>query len=156
MTEMAVQRVDPDLKIAALDERVTSFGTRLSTFESNVQRSFTQLDQAINALSQQIQSNQRTPWPTLISLGILLLGFVGAIGGLAYLPIRQGLDRVEAAQERISGDVQEALNALPDKYITRAETERIAVWTAEERAQTQARITALESAIYAPAWERRR
>lgn len=145
-------RPDPDLKIAALDERVTSFGTRLSTFEANVSHNFAQLDRAINNLSSQIQASQKTPWGTIVSACGALIIFVSAVGGLAYFPIREGLNRLEVAQKDLSANVADAINGLPDKYITRLESERIATWANRDRERTADRLDRIEDMLFAPAW----
>jgi len=85
-------RADPDLNYAALQERVYGLGQQFLHFEQATTRGFQQVETAIAALSAEVRAGGKTQWQTIVTAVGVLVTILGAIGTLAYLPVKGGMD----------------------------------------------------------------
>lgn len=85
-------RADPDLQYAALQERVHGLGQQFLNFEQATTRGFQQVEHAIAALSTEVRAGGKTQWQTIVTAIGVLVTILGAIGTLAYLPVKSGMD----------------------------------------------------------------
>lgn len=126
---------DPQARYAALDERVTNLGTRLTSFEQNTARSFTQLEASIVGLSAEFRTNQRPQWA---ALGVMLTAVI-AIGALAYWPVRENQNEFRESIKTITASI----NVIPKEYLSRQEADQRAARGLEDRQRTESAITDL-------------
>lgn len=85
-------RIAPDMQYAALQERVHGLGQQFMHFEQATTRSFQQVESAIATLSAEVRAGGKTQWQTIVTSVGVLVAILGALGTLAYLPIRNGMD----------------------------------------------------------------
>lgn len=85
-------RADPDLQYAALQERVYGLGQQFLNFEQATTRGFQQVETAIAALSTEVRAGGKTQWQTIVTAVGVLVTILGAIGTLAYLPVKSGME----------------------------------------------------------------
>lgn len=136
---------DPEARYAALDERVTNIGTRVTALDTRVTEGFQAMSAQFGALASEIRTGQKTPWGVIWSAIGVFITFVVVIGGLAYWPIRESTTRLEDAQIKLTETVRLTVDGLPDRFITRLETERLSTRAAEEREAERQRIIDLEN-----------
>lgn len=126
------------VNIGALQQRV--FG---------LEQAVNNISQQLTSISQQITSGAKPNWSVLVSTAGFCLLFAGAIGGLAYAPIRENQTDLKAALI----DVTKAIGSQGEKFVsireldgrsgrTRQEIERLntdlnAQDTAQRRAMEQ-------------------
>lgn len=85
-------RFDPDTQFAALQERVHGLGQQFLHFEQATTRGFQQVESAIALLSTEVRAGGKTQWQTIVTAIGVLVGILGALGTLAYLPIKTGME----------------------------------------------------------------
>jgi hypothetical protein len=83
---------DPSTQYAALQERVHGLGQQFLHFEQTTNRGFQQVESAIATLSAEVRAGGKTQWQTIITSVGVLVAILGALGTLAYLPIKNGMD----------------------------------------------------------------
>lgn len=86
-------RADSDLQYAALQERVYGLGQQFLNFEQATTRGFQQVETAIAALSTEVRAGGKTQWQTIVTAVGVLVTILGAIGTLAFLPVKSGMDQ---------------------------------------------------------------
>ena len=105
---------DPTTHYAALQERVSGLGQQFLHFEQTTTRAFQQVETAIAALSAELRAGGKTQWQTIVTSVGVIVAILGALGGLAYLPVRNGMEALGSE-----------LRILRDATVPRAEqTER--------------------------------
>ncbi len=87
-------RPDPAMHIAALQERVHGLGQQFLNFEQATTRSFQQVEAALATLSAEVRAGGKTQWQTIVTSVGVLVAILGAIGTLAYLPIKNNMDQL--------------------------------------------------------------
>jgi hypothetical protein len=87
---------DPTSQIAALQERVHGLGQQFLAFEQASNRSFQQVESAIATLSAEFRAGGKTQWQTIVTAVGVLVTVLGALGTLAYMPIKSGMDGLSA------------------------------------------------------------
>ena len=85
-------RFDPEMQFAALQERVYGLGQQFLHFEETTNRGFQQVESAIATLSAEVRAGGKTQWQTIVTAVGVLVAILGALGTLAYLPIKNGMD----------------------------------------------------------------
>jgi hypothetical protein len=103
-------RFDPEMQFAALQERVYGLGQQFLHFEETTNRGFQQVESAIATLSAEVRAGGKTQWQTIVTAVGVLVAILGALGTLAYLPIKNGMDAV-------TGDTR----AMRDAIVPRSE-----------------------------------
>ena len=103
-------RLDPDTQFAALQERVYGLGQQFLNFEQTTTRSFQQVESALSMLSAEVRAGGKTQWQTIVTAIGVLVGILGALGALAYLPVKTGMEQL-ASESR----------GLRDAIVPRAE-----------------------------------
>lgn len=91
------------VNIGALQQRV--FG---------LEQAVNNISQQLTSISQQITSGAKPNWSVLVSTAGFCLLFAGAIGGLAYAPIRENQTDLKAALIEVS----KAMGAQNDKFVS--------------------------------------
>jgi hypothetical protein len=94
------QSLDPSTQYAALQERVYGLGQQFLHFEQTTTRSFQQVESALSVLSTEVRAGGKTQWQTIVTSVGVVVAILGALGALAYLPIRNGMDQL-AGEARI-------------------------------------------------------
>ena len=85
---------DHDGQYAALQERVYGLGQQFLNFEQATTRGFQQVESAIAALSTEVRAGGKTQWQTIITSVGVLVAILSALGALAYMPIKTGMDQL--------------------------------------------------------------
>ena len=108
------QGPEPAGQYGALQERVYGLGQQFLHFEQATTRSFQQVETAIATLSAEVRAGGKTQWQTIVTSVGVVVAILGALGGLAYLPVRNGMEALGSE-----------LRILRDATVPRAEqTER--------------------------------
>jgi hypothetical protein len=87
------QSVDPTTQYAALQERVSGLGQQFLHFEQTTTRAFQQVESAISTLSAEVRAGGKTQWQTIVTSVGVIVAILGALGGLAYLPVKNGMEQ---------------------------------------------------------------
>ena len=101
----SAMRIDPNMHIAALQERVHGLGQQFLNSEQATNRSFQQVEAAIATLSSEVRAGGKTQWQTIVTAVGVLVAILGAIGTLAYLPIKTGMDQVSGELRIMRADL---------------------------------------------------
>ena len=88
----------------------SDLGQRVSALEIGVQN----ILGALHDVSQKLDKRSETQWPVIIGFGTLSLLVIGALGTLAYVPVKESSYRIE-----------EAVKATRDGAMTRREFDLI-------------------------------
>lgn len=96
----AHQLPEPASQYGALQERVSGLGQQFLHFEQATTRSFQQVETAIATLSAELRAGGKTQWQTIVTSVGVIVAILGALGGLAYLPVRNGMEQL-AAETRL-------------------------------------------------------
>lgn len=136
---------EPGSQYGALQERVSGLGQQFLHFEQATTRSFQQVETAIATLSAEVRAGGKTQWQTIVTSVGVLVAILGALGGLAYLPVRNGMEQLgvesrllreavvpRAEQAERWRRTDEDLKALADE-IRRAESRFVGRREYEER-----------------------
>lgn len=91
------------VNIGALQQRVYGLEQAVNT-----------ISQQLTSISQQITSGAKPNWSVLVSTAGFCLLFAGAIGGLAYAPIRENQTDLKAALIEMS----KTISAQGDKFVS--------------------------------------
>lgn len=137
---------------AQLGERVTNLGRRQSDLENEMRNGFRAMEQSItaftnetrtsiSALSTTLAERNKPQWQALS----VMLAAVVAIGGLAYMPIREA-----------TNDLKTAVSSLSEKVVTRQEMDWRASRGIEDRNRTEAAVADLRTnSVSRPEWTER-
>ncbi len=145
----------PDTPYAALQERVSGLGQQFLNFEQATTRGFQQVESAIAALSTEVRAGGKTQWQLVVTSVGVLVAILSALGALAYLPVRTGMDQLAGETRalrdtmtprseqgdrwrRNDGDLaahEAAILRLQDRIVPRAEHEE--KWRSSERAAAE-------------------
>jgi hypothetical protein len=87
---------DPGTQFAALQERVSGLGQQFLHFEQTTTRAFQQVETALAGLSAEVRAGGKTQWQTIVTSVGVIVAILGALGGLAYLPVKNGMDALSA------------------------------------------------------------
>lgn len=94
-----------DARQAALEQRVYSTEQSITALGAQISALSTKVETAFGSLSAKFDERGRTQWPVIIGFGTLMMIVAGAVGTLAYMPIREKqMDftaRVEKIEDRI-------------------------------------------------------
>ncbi|MDR7032444.1 hypothetical protein [Mesorhizobium sp. BE184] len=141
-----------DAAHAQLGERVTNLGRRQTDLESEMRSGFKQIENSfasfsnetrnsIAALSSTLAERNKPQWQALS----VMLAAVVAIGGLAYMPIREA-----------TNDLKTSVGSLSEKIVTRQEMDWRAQRGVEDRTRTDAAVSDLRlSAVTRNEWSER-
>lgn len=111
----AAQPLEPNTQYAALQERVYGLGQQFTHFEQATTRSFQQVETAISMLSAEVRAGGKTQWQTIVTSVGVLVAILGALGALAYLPIKTGMDQL-AGESRILRDAMVPRSEHADRW----------------------------------------
>ena len=137
---------------AQLGERVTNLGRRQSDLENEMRNGFRAMEQSmtaftyetrtsISALSTTLAERNKPQWQALS----VMLAAVVAIGGLAYMPIREA-----------TNDLKTAVSGLSEKVVTRQEMDWRAARGVEDRTRTDMAVADLrQNSVSRPEWTER-
>lgn len=121
---------EASVNIGALQQRV--FG---------LEQAVTNISQQLTSISQQIASGSKPNWSVLVSTAGFCLLFAGAIGGLAYAPIRENQSDLKAAMIEMA----KVQSAMGDRFVTIRELDVRSVRTREEMARLNTDLNAQEA-----------
>lgn len=121
---------EASVNIGALQQRV--FG---------LEQAVNNISQQLTSISQQIASGAKPNWSVLVSTAGFCLLFAGAIGGLAYAPIRENQSDLKAAMV----DLAKAQGSLGDRFVSIRELDGRSVRTREEMSRLNTDLTAQEA-----------
>jgi hypothetical protein len=119
-TQQIQQMQQPDGRLSALETRVEGVVGTLQTVLT-----------AISNLNEKIDRGRATPWAVIFSALGVLLSFVVAIGGLAYLPVKTDISDIKTALVSVQDRADRRLEALQSKTVTRDEHE--VHWKSQDR-----------------------
>lgn len=117
------------VNIGALQQRV--FG---------LEQAVNNISQQLTSISQQITSGAKPNWSVLVSTAGFCLLFAGAIGGLAYAPIRENQTDLKAAMIEMA----KSQSAAGDKFVSIRELDGRSVRTRQEMERLNADLNAQE------------
>lgn len=152
---------DAEARYAALNERVssqgvqiTAQGAQLTSFQADVSRGFARIEEKIGGVVQESLSSRKPQYQAMMfALAVIL-----AVGGMAYWPIRENTSDLKVSQftlnqslqtlaDRTAVTVQTLADRISEKFVPRAESERLSAMSAESRARTEESISSLRGAI---------
>lgn len=87
---------DSTTHFAALQERVHGLGQQFLQFEQTTTRAFQQVESALATLSAEVRAGGKTQWQTIVTSVGVIVAILGALGGLAYLPVKNGMEALGA------------------------------------------------------------
>jgi hypothetical protein len=99
----STQRIDPNMQYAALQERVHGLGQQFLNFEQTTTRSFQQVEAALAGLSAEVRAGGKTQWQTIVTAVGVIVTILGALGTLAYLPVKSGMDQLSGEVRILRG-----------------------------------------------------
>lgn len=102
------------------------------------------LSSQINALSQQISAGGKTNWSVLVSTAGFCLLFAGAVGGLAYAPIRENQSDLKAAMIETNKSIGSLSERVGREFVSVRELDARSVRTREELTRINQDINAVE------------
>ncbi len=76
------------------------------------------IEQNFNILAEKLEKRYQSPWGVIYTGLGLVLSFCIAIGGLAYIPIKADISRVETHQRQVDSSSMERDRRLLDMIIT--------------------------------------
>ncbi|MES0071949.1 hypothetical protein [Mesorhizobium sp. M0058] len=137
--DMTRQFADPSQ--GAMSERVTNMGRRINDVEVEMRSGFSQINQSIAALSNNLAERNKTQWPVIF----LAIGVASSVLGYfvtqALTPIRDAsLDMKAAIVE-----TQKSIQALAASTVSRQEMDWRAARGAEDRARSEAALIDLRA-----------
>lgn len=139
-------------RVTALDRDMTNLGNSLSSQITQLANNFSSqvqtLANQIQNLSNKMQEGTRTPWGILIAAAVFLLGFVAAIGGLAYSPILSTTSRLESALDKQNDRLTSAIASLAERVVTREELDARTLQIAEDRQRVETWVRALQGDVF--------
>lgn len=113
----------------------------VSSFEARLERTETRLDgfgrtldgvaQGLSALGDKLDKKGQTPWAVIWSALSVMLAVIAAIGGLAYLPIKDGQNDLKSSLLLLQDRGDKRIEALSANQVSRAEHE--VHWRAQDR-----------------------
>ena len=142
---MADDKLDLDVRYAALSERVQSTVQTFTSFRAEVQTSLSNISASIASLAQEVRSNQRTPWATIIGMITIGLSIVGMVGWLAYWPVQNAVVDLKNYDTHVA----EIINALPSRFLSLDEFDRRLARASEDRQRVEAVLASLPT-TYVP------
>lgn len=125
---------DPLSSWARLSERVENQGKDIVDLRSNMNSGFQGVNTAINALSNELRSNSRTPWPVIWSAIGVSFAILGYVGSQALSPIKEAVSIT-----------QSDLRLISERMITRQEMDWRAARGVEDRQRIETAISAIRS-----------
>jgi hypothetical protein len=105
-----------------------------------LEQSISGISQQIAGLSQKIDAGRQTNWGVLISIAGFSLAFAGAVGGLAYMPIREAQSDMKVVLARQT----EILAGLGDRFVSIREVDARGLRTQTELVRINTDLTAQE------------
>jgi hypothetical protein len=97
MSEQKMEGLMPDVRYAALDERVQNQGVRLGQIEAAMSRGFSAVENSITSLSSEFRTGNKPQWQALSLLATVIIAVLGFTGSLLYLPIKGDIGDVKAS-----------------------------------------------------------
>ncbi|WP_020095672.1 hypothetical protein [Methylobacterium sp. 285MFTsu5.1] len=110
----------PDGRLLQLEARVEGVVAAISNVSA-----------AVSTLSEKLDRGRQTPWAVIFSALGVMLTFTMAIGGLAYMPINNGISDLKAALIATQDRADKRVDAIANKMVSREEHELH--WRAQER-----------------------
>lgn len=108
-----------------------------------LEQSISGISQQIAGLSQKIDAGRQTNWGVLISIAGFSLAFAGAVGGLAYMPIREAQSDMKVVLARQT----EILAGLGDKFVSIREVDARSARSTDERKRMELDIANIEKEL---------
>jgi hypothetical protein len=93
---------DPLPQWARLSERVENQGKDIVDLRSNMNSGFQSLNANVNALSNEIRNNSRTPWPVIWTAIGVCFAILAGVTTFFYGTLAKGQDRLDVAITRIA------------------------------------------------------
>lgn len=144
--------LEPEAKIAALDVQVFNLGRQFTALETSTSAGFMAVTNRLDKLSQDINSGQKTPWPTIwaaMGVGVVILGSLGTV---IYAPISSGLADAKASISDLRKDTAQSLTNLVAGTVSRQEMDWRTDRGAEDRKRTE---SALAVTVPRPEYDER-
>jgi len=130
---------DPVAQVSRLDERLTNFGSRLTTLEQSSQQGFSAISAQLTSFAAELRSSQKTSWGTIIGLMTVGLTIIAMVGGLVWYPAQTAVGELKAHDQV----VDKLLTEMPEKFLSLQEFDRRLSRAAEDRQRVDAVLLAL-------------
>lgn len=108
-----------------------------------LEQSISGISQQIAGLSQKIDAGRQTNWGVLISIAGFSLAFAGAVGGLAYMPIREAQSDMKVVLARQT----EVLAGLGDRFVSIREVDARGSRTRQDIERLNADVNSQETGL---------
>ena len=113
--------------VSSVEARLERQETRLEGFGQTLNS----VVQALSGLSDKLDRKGQTPWGVIWSALSVMLAVIAAIGGLAYLPIKDGQSDLKNSLLLLQERSDKRIEALTTTQVSRAEHE--VHWRMQER-----------------------
>lgn len=130
---------DPYASWARLSERVENQGKDIVDLRSNMNTGFQSVNANISALSNELRSNSKTPWPVIWSAAGVCSAILFTGGTFVYGTLAGNLNELKMDVRGQGLDLRSALN----ERITRQEMDQRTARAAEDRTRTESAISDL-------------
>lgn len=135
--------LDPDAKVAALDERVLNLGRQFASLEHQTREGFSAINIQLTSISREMSAGQKTPWGVLASVASVALVGLGMIGGLVYVPMQNSIQDNKVSTAELRKDVSTSLADLVKSTVSQAELKWRSDRALEDRQNTKDALGAL-------------
>lgn len=147
---------DPLAQYARLSERVENQGKDIVDLRSNMNTGFQGVNANLNALSNELRSNSRTPWGIIWTACGVCFTILAALGAFFYGTLSKGQDRLDAAIVKnaeasqsaiaeMAKTMQVSFQAMSERTVSNKELDWRTARSAEDRARTDAAVADLRS-----------
>lgn len=106
--------------LQSIDAHVAELDAGFRGFKDEMRVTVARIETSISSLTQAVSAGQRSNWPVIWSGVGVAVSILTAIGTLAYLPVTQSIQRIEAQAVRS----EERTIALLEKFATGSVTQR--------------------------------
>lgn len=127
------------VNIGALQQRVFGLESSQRAIGENVANLASRVESLFAGLSSKIEERSRPQYSLLISLGVLGLAVIAAVGGLAYAPIRENQSDLKLAVVEMTKQI----GGLGEKFVSIRELDARSGRTREEMARLNLDLTNL-------------
>ncbi len=136
---MRVEALMPGTNRTMSDEASVNIGA-LQQRVYGLEQAVSNIGSQLTSISQQIATGGKTNWSVLVGTASFCLIFAGAVGGLAYAPIRENQTDLKVAVVEIA----KSLGGLSEKFVSIRELDARSGRTREEIARINQDINAIE------------
>jgi chromosome segregation ATPase len=142
--------IDP--QSAAMGERISNLNRRQTDYEAESRANFRAIEASIGAITAEMRQSFSSITSTLAernkpqwqALSVMLV-FVGMVGALAYMPIREATDDLKTNVSTLAAETRRSFEMAGERFISRQEMDWRSARGAEDRIRTEGAIADLRA-----------